>query len=710
MLKSEVQMNTGRFGRAIACFLAAVASAVAPLPADEGLWTPQQFPSQKVASRYGVEVSPQLIKHLQATSVRFNSGGSGAFVSASGLVMTNHHVGAECIQKLSSKTDDLMKNGFLARSRGEERRCPDLELNQLVDVRDATAEVRAGSESTSDAAAQLAIRQANIARIRRECAAGSGFRCDIVPLYSGGRFELHRYREFVDVRLVFAPEFSVAFLGGDPDNFEYPRYALDVAFFRVYEKGQPLDSSRHFLKWSRSGASDGGVIFVAGHPGTTQRLFTVAQMEFARDVALPLSLRRLEGLLAALNAYGAGSAERKRQTNDLLFGASNSEKASNGFLRGLKDPALQEAKRQQEARLRDAVESKPGLRDEFGTAWTEIARAIADNREVHRRHYLYEIASTGGSELLWLARTLYRMGEESAKPDAERLKEFQEAGRQELERYLFSTSPIYPEMEVAVIAENLRFMSAELGTADPVVRALLNGRTPQEAARLAIRDAGRLTVEARKRFAADPRTFRAEADADQDGLLRFVKVLDGPAREYRKRWEDRVAAVIERSAPRIAMARYQVYGDADYPDATFTLRITFGQVKGYTAQGGGKQAWFTDFAGLYRRQTGREPYRLPASWLRRRGSVNLSAPLNFVSTADIHGGNSGSPTVNAQGELVGIVFDSNQEALPNRYLYQDSAARAIHVASQGIEEALRSIYRADELVRELGLAAPPVRQ
>lgn len=681
----------------------AVTMAAATLFADEGLWTLNQFPAKLVASRYGVEISPQFIKKLQAGAVRFNSGGSGSFVSTRGLVMTNHHVGADCIQKLGSKTDDLMKNGFLAGSAAEERRCPDLELNQLVDIRDVTEAVEAGTAGVTDVAEQSKVRRVNVARIEKECAGESGLRCDVVKLFSGGRYDLYRYRKFVDVRLVFAPEFAAAFFGGDPDNFEYPRYALDVAFFRVYDNGQPLDSSAFALKWSKKGAEEGGLIFVAGHPGTTQRLATLAQLDQARDLALPLSLRRFAGLIKALNDYGAGSAERRRQANDLLFGVSNSDKASQGFLGGLKDPKLLEAKRQQEGRLRDAVMSNPAYRAEFGSAWDEIARAIAGNQAAYRRYYFYEMAATGGSELLWAARTLYRMAEELKKPDGDRLKEYRDAARPELEQSLFSAAPVYPEMEQAVIAENLRFLMAELGADDPVVKSLLSGRTPAEAARMTLRDAARLTADKRKSYAANLAAYQAEVNADTDGLLRMVRILDQPAREARKQWEDRVQAVIERNAPRIARARYEVYGDAEYPDATFTLRVTFGQIKGYTSKAGATVPWSTDFAGLYRRQTGREPYRLPARWLRQRRALKLETPYNFVATADIHGGNSGSPVVNAQGEIVGIVFDGNIESLPNRYLFDDSAARSVQVASQGIAEALRAVYRADGLLAELGL-------
>lgn len=669
------------------------------LLADEGMWTFNQFPRELVKQRYGVDVSDVFLDQLARSSVRLNSGGSGSFVSPKGLVFTNHHVAAECVQKLSSKSDDLMKNGFHARTLAEERACPDLEVNQLLRMSNVTDRVKSGGGDTGAPAAVSKIRRANIAAIEKECAAQTKNRCDVVTLYAGGRYDLYEYKRFTDIRLVFAPEFEIAFFGGDPDNFEYPRWNLDIAFFRAYENGQPADTSKNYLRWSPTGAKDGELLFVSGHPGTTQRLATIAQLEFARDVVLPITVRRLSTMMQALMAYGSRGPEQMRQRNDLYFSFANSFKASNGFLGGLRDPNLMETKRQAEGKLRDAVMSDAARRASYGDAWERIAAAFTEARRFYSPYQAYEMHAVGGSELLYFARILIRMAEEDKKPNGERLKEYTEAMRPEVEQTLFSTAPIYPELEAAVIEENLRFLSTELGAEDKIVAKLLNGKSPKEAAKAIIESTKLADVAERKRLAKDPAALAA---LTTDGAIEYVRALDKEARELRKRWEDSVGAVLSANAPRIAQARYEVSGPGEYPDATFTLRLTFGKIGGYKAKDGKPVSWATDFAGMYRHATGKEPYRLPDSILRARRKLNLKTPFNFVATADIHGGNSGSPTVNAKGEIIGIVFDGNIESLPNRYLYEDARSRSVHVASQGIVEALRKVYGATALLTELG--------
>lgn len=665
--------------------------------ADEGLWLFNQFPADLVKKKYGVDVTPAFLNQLQAASVRFNSGGSGSFVSATGLVFTNHHVAADCIQKISSKEHDYLKEGFSARAPEEEKACPDLELNLLLKLTEVTAKVNQGIGAAEPPAEANRKRKANIAALEKSCNAETGNRCDIVALYSGGRYDLYEYKKYTDVRLVFAPEFGIAFFGGDPDNFTYPRFNLDIAFFRVWENGKPIRSS--YLPWSKLGVREGELTFVAGNPGTTQRLATVAQLEFIRDVSMPLSLKRLETLIAALEAFGKQGSEQRRQINDLYFGAQNSQKANRGFYGGLRNPALIGKKRQDEAALRDKVLSDPVMSQRYSGAWKNLAAAFTEIRPHYPRYYGYEHIATGGSELLWIGRTLERLAAENAKPNGERLPEFTDSGRPALEQSLFSTAPIHPELEVAVIAENLRFLAAELDADDPVVKALLGGRTPQQVAQEAVASTKLTDVAERKRLAADPAVLKALTD---DGILRYVRVIDAAARQYRKKYEDTVKAVLDSDLGKIAQARYEVFGASEYPDATFTPRVTFGPAKGYRNAKGEAVPWTTTIGGTFKHATGKDPYVLPASWLKRKNDLNPNRPFNFVTTADIHGGNSGSPTVNTRGEVIGIVFDGNIESLPNRYVFEETQARSVHVASQGIIEALQKIYQADRLLKELG--------
>ena len=666
--------------------------------ADEGLWLYNQFPRAELKSKYGFEVTDRFLDKLQHASVRFNSGGSGSFVSANGLLFTNHHVGADCIQKLSSKDHDYLKKGFLAATPADEKSCPDLEVNVLLKIEDVTAKV--GEKIPQDAAPAEVnrLRRANIAAIEKECGTATGNRCDVVTLYAGGMYNLYQYKKYTDIRLVFAPEFGIAFFGGDPDNFTFPRYDLDTCFFRAYENGQPV-KPQHFLSWSKEGAKEGELTFVSGHPGTTSRLFTMAQLEFARDVSLPMTLYRLDTLMKALMAYGNKGDEQMRQRNDLFFGASNSLKANTGFLGGLKDPTLMDKKRQAEGKLKDAVMSDAAKRAKFGTVWDEIAKAIAEAREYYPKYYAWEVGASGGSELMYYARTLTRLAAESKKPNGERLKEFTDAARPSLEQSLFSTAPVYPGLETAVIAENLRYLVEKIGPDDAVVKQLLDGKSLEAAAEAAVKSSKLADPELRKQLAANADALAAVQD---DGILRMARLMDVPAREYRKRYEDGLQAQLAVAAPKVAQARFDVYGAGEYPDATFTLRLTYGLAKGYVDAKGKKIPWATDFEGLYKRGTGKDPYIIPASWLAARKSLNLKTPYNFVATDDIHGGNSGSPTIDTKGEVIGIVFDGNLESLPNRYLYDAERARSVHVASQGIIESLRKVYKADRVLTELG--------
>ncbi len=690
-MKRKSFLLSNRFSRALAGTLLLVVCALA----DEGIWLPNHFPKERIRKQYGLEVTDPFLERLRRASVRV--GASGSFVSPRGLILTNHHVVSECIQQLSTQEHDYMANGFYAPSEAEERRCPDLEAQVLERIDEVTAQVNEGIPPETPAAEANRRRKANMARMEKECTERTKLHCEVVTLYSGGWYHLYQYKKYDDVRLVFAPETDIAFFGGDPDNFTYPRYCLDVAFLRAYEEGKPAKTP-NYLRWSRGGVKEGELAFVSGHPASTGRLATYAQLEFFRDVSYPLLHRRLESLIRALEAYSAARPENKRVARDNLFSQQNSYKAYTGFLRGLRDPKLMELKRRQEDALRAAVDKDPQLRREFGNVWEEVAAAHRAFQGEFKAYWLLEAGATRGSDLFRIARHVVRLAEERSKPDAERLREYRDAALPSLEASLYAAIPITPSMEVAVLTDYFEFLRRELGAEDPTVRAVLGGKSPAEAASQYVSSGRMADVDERKRLASNLDAVRQS----EDGMVRLALLLDRRARELRRRYEDQVEAVLTTSAAKIAQLRFRLYGASDYPDATFSLRISYGPVLGYRNEAGQRLPYSTTFAGLYRRATGKEPYRLPERWLAAKSRLNLKTPFNFVTTADTHGGNSGSPTVNVKGEIVGILFDGNLESLPDRFVYTDAQARSIHVASQAVIEALRKVYRTEALLRELG--------
>jgi hypothetical protein len=665
--------------------------------ADEGLWLFNQAPVQAIERAYGFKAPPEFLDRLRLAAVRFNSGGTGSFVSPQGLLYTNHHVAADCIQKVSTARNDYLKHGFLAAAEADEKPCPDLEVNVLLNISNVTGRVNEGVDPAAPAAEANRLKKANMSALEKECATRTGNRCDAVTLFSGAQYHLYEYKKYTDVRLVFAPEFGIAFFGGDPDNFTYPRYALDVAFLRAYENGRPAKTTNWF-RWSKEGVREGELIFTSGNPGATGRLMTVAQLEYLGQVAYPLVLRRLDSLAAVLLEYSKHGTEQERTAKDVLFGVQNSLKAANGFQRGLLDPSLMERKRAEERKLRDAIAQQPAQAAKFGRLWDELAAAYAAFRPAHPEYYLLETSATAGCGLCAIARRVVRYAAETRKPDAERLRELNEAGLASFEQAMYSSAPIHPELDIAVLGEYLRFMQRELGAQHPAVRQLLGGRSPAEAAAGFVNSSKLADVEERKKLAANWQAV----ERSEEGMIRFALLIDQPAREARKRYEDGVESIVNRAAAQIAQARFELSGGGDYPDATFTLRLAYGKVAGYRNGRGEAVPWTTDFGGLYAKGRKEDPYIIPESWLKARPALNLKTPFNFAATADIHGGNSGSATLNRKGEVVGIVFDSNLEALPNRFLYTDAQARSVHVASQAVTEALRKIYKADKLLKELG--------
>ena len=667
--------------------------------ADEGMWPYNNVPRADIKKKYGVDVTDAWLRNLQLSSVRFNSGGSGSFVSPDGLVLTNHHIASDVLGKISTPERDYFKTGFLAATRDQEVRAPDLELNVLVEIEDVTDRVVAAVKAAKPEDAGAA-RRAVIADIEKASLEKTGLRSDVVTLYRGAQFNLYRYKKYTDVRLAFAPEFTVAFFGGDPDNFNYPRFNLDMALFRVYEDGKPV-KTQHFLPWSKHGVKDGEVVFVSGSPGSTSRLNTMTHLEFLRDVQYPIQLRLLTARQRMLQAFSDRDEESARRAHDSLFGVSNSLKVITGEMAGLMDPALMQRKRDREAALRATVAADPEMSKEFGDAWDSVARSRSGFREYFTEWRILEPGLSQQSELFSIARRLVRLADENGKPNSDRLREYSDAGRSSFELSLYSPAPIYDDLEVAELAEFLKLAAAELGASSPTASVLLDGKSPEARAKELVAGTKLADVAVRKALAAGG---KAAIEASEDPMIRFARAVDGRSRELRKRFEADVTGVEETAYGKIARAVYRAEGGKVYPDATFTLRLAYGRVSGYVEPSGAKIAPWTTFGGMYDKAASamnKDPYTLPEKWLTRKSSVKLDTPINFVSTADTIGGNSGSPLVNAKGELVGLNFDRNAFGLVRNFVYDEQRARNIAVDSRGMLHALRALYGAGALADEL---------
>lgn len=673
---------------------------------DEGMWLFNDPPRKQLQEKYGFTPSDEWLEHVQKSSVRFNSGGSGSFVSEDGLVMSNHHVGADSIQKFGTAEKDYLRDGFHARTRAEELRCHDLELNVLMSIEDVTERVNAAVPTSMDADKAFAARRAVMAEIEKESLDKTGQRSDVVTLFQGGKYHLYRFKKYTDVRLVWAPEQQIAFYGGDPDNFEYPRYCLDVCFFRAYENGEPA-KIQHYLKWSPSGPSDNELIFVSGHPGATSRLLTVDELEYRRDVQFPLLMEYLHRLEVLLSVYSDRNAENARRAKDELFGVKNSRKAREGGLAGLLDPTLFGRKTEAEARLRQAMQGDPKWKD-AREAYDRLAEAQKVIKASALEYNMLEVGRGFNSQLFGIARTLARAAAERPKPNGERLREFRESARESLELQLFSDEPIYEDFEELKLADSLSFLAGKLGFKHELVQRILGGQSPRDRASQLVRGTKVKDVAARKElYKADASSFANSTDP----MIQLVLLIDEKARALRKVIEAQ-DEIKRQGYGKIAAARFALAGAGNYPDATFTLRLAYGQAKGYE-ESGQMVGFQTRMAGLYERATehkNQPPFDLPQRWVERRDRLDLSTPFNFVSTADIIGGNSGSPTINRKGEIVGIIFDGNIHSLVLDFAYSDAKARALSVHSSAIIESLKKVYDAPELVNELLKTRYPVNQ
>jgi hypothetical protein len=665
--------------------------------ADEGMWLYNAPPKARIKASYGFDLTQEWLDHVRLSSVRFNNGGSGSFVSADGLTFTNHHVGAACVQDLSTEGHDYIKTGFYAKTQAEEAKCPNLELNQLVGIEDVTDKVNAGVKAGMPAPEIAQAQRGAMSQIENTCTTTTGLRCDVVSFYSGQVYNLYKYKKYTDVRLVFAPEFGIAFFGGDPDNFTYPRYDLDITFFRVYENGKPAHLD-NYLRWSPTGVKDGDLIFVSGHPGNTGRLLTMAQLEFLRDVQYPILLKFFERRIGLLQDFSKQSEENARVAKEDLFLFQNSEKAITGYQSGLLDKSVMDVKAADEASLRAAYKADPknaGAPD----PWDEIAQAIKLQQSIYN-NLTYLERLRGVPSLVQKARILVRAAEEKPKPNQDRMREFRDSGLASLEQQLFSPEPIYKNLETSILADFLSEAQDALGKDSPDTQKLLQGKSPADAAKDLIANTKLDDVAVRKQLYDGG---QAAINASTDPLIVAMRGIDPDARAARKQFEDKIDSIVRRDSTLVAKARFAQSGFNQPPDATFTLRLSYGAVKGY--QENGKAIPFdSNIGGAYAHaaeHNNQSPYDLPESWLKAKPQLDLKTPLNFVSTADIIGGSSGSPTVNRQGEVVGIIFDGNMESNPWNFAYSDVQGRAISVDSRGIQETLRKVYGASALADEL---------
>ncbi len=683
--------------------LAAVSLPSRAVLADEGMWTLTDLPRARLQQKYGFSPSEQWVRHAQLSSLRVGGGCSASFVSPQGLMMTNHHCAMGCFEELSNPQRDLLKNGFLASDRGSELRCTTMELSQLLSVEDVTARIADATRGLQDQQFGRALK-AEMSRIEKSCADTTKLRCEVVTLYHGGQYHLYRYKRYTDVRLVFAPEAQSAQFGGDPDNFNFPRYALDVTFFRVYERDKPVQPT-DYLQFSPKGVSAGELVFAAGHPGSTQRLLTVAQLEFLRDVQRPDRLLYLAELRGQLTQFSRRGPEQKRMAAELLYFVENSFKALSGEQQALLDRDFIAGKRAAEQALRTQVAKNPEWQKQYGGAWDALAKAQQDGRKYFTTYSLLEKGRGFESELFTYARTLVRGAVERKKPNEDRLREFRESALPSLTNRLFGHQVQYPQLEELTFTYSLTKLREALGPDHPLVKKIFGQYSPEEIAHNLVSNSHLGESAVRKQLWEGG---AAAIASSADPMIKFARAVDDDARAIRKQYEDEVESVVDKNAELVAKALFTVQGTTIYPDATFSLRLTFGQVRGF------KDSWrevpaVTTLRGAFERHTGREPFVLPQSWLNAKGRLKLDTPLNFASTLDIIGGNSGSPALNQSGQVVGVVFDGNLHSLGGAYYFDDDVNRAITVHSAGILEALRVIYNAITLAKEL-TTAPAARK
>jgi Peptidase S46 len=679
-----------------ASMLCAVCCSAQAVHADEGMWTFDHFPSSKVQARYGFAPDAAWLDHVRSSAVRLTSGCSASVVSKDGLVLTNHHCVVACEQTMSTAEQDYVAQGFLTHARTEERQCPGMQAEILRQISDVSSRVQSAI-AAGDPKDAIKLRDAATARIADEaCQGDATSRCEVVSLYQGGQYKLYKYRKYSDVRLVFAPEFSISFFGGDPDNFNFPRYCLDSAFVRLYENGQPVQTTTH-LQWRRSTPAAGEVVFVAGNPGSTSRLDTRSQLEMQRDWQIPIRQLVRSELRGRLSEYSQLGAEQKRTAGELLFFVENSFKAFYGQERALLDPAFFARLMREKNDLRNRVAANPPLAAEVGDPWKQIDAAIDSYQQIFLAHDFLEARAGSISQLFGYARTLVRGAAERTKPSTARLRGYADSDLPLLEKELLDAQPVYPDIERIGLVLWLSKTREYLTVDNPLVRHLLGSESPQALAARLVSGTHLADPKVRETLW---RGGEAAIAASDDPLIRFVRATDPDARALRTRYEQEVEGPITRGQEKLARARFKVLGDSVYPDATFTLRLSYGSVHGWTYQGQSVTP-FTNFGGLYERATDSEPFRLPQRWLAARDRIDPQTPLDVATDNDIIGGNSGSPLIDREGRVVGAIFDGNIHSLGGEFGFDPRLNRAIAVLTAAIGPALRNVYALPALADEL---------
>ena len=702
------------------------------LHADEGMWLFDIAPKEQIKEKYGFELTDQWLEHVQKSTARFARSGTASFVSSQGLILTNHHVGSRTIHSLSTPENDLLENGFYAKTFADELKCPGLEILVTMLSEDVTDKVNVGIDNESrersnaqrpDQPAEQSgrsatlrsrlspeeaqkIRNANIAAIEKEYADRTGLRCEVTTLFQGGKYYMYGYKVYNDIRLVWAPENGIGSFGGDPDNYEYPRYCVDATFFRAYENGVPA-KIEHYLKWNFDSIKDGELLFVSGFPGSTQRALTREHLEFQRDVFFPWRLQKLFRREVILSAFGAKSVENQRRIANELTGVQNYRKRAMGQLQGLQTPALW-------------GENIPTAVDEDeNTLEARIKKAFSWAKVRYRGYDLFEGAEAFNSRVFQWARTLVRLAEESEKPNDERLREYREGNLESLKASLLADTPVYKDVELLKLTDSLSMMYEDDGSrhwhlfeinalgAQELARRTWSRwqsgfKSPKEWATELLGGTKLFDVAERKRLLEGG---SKAVKASNDPMILFASRIDKLARDKRSEYEANVDAPLASAYAELAQRRFAELGTKVYPDATFTLRLSYGKVKGYTDDTGTEIAPFTHIAGMFDRaeqQRFREPFDLPKSWKDAKDKLDLSVPFNFVTTNDIVGGNSGSPVINTRGEVVGCAFDGNIYSLSNNFVYTETQSRCVSVHVAVIVESLKKIYGAQRLLDELG--------
>ena len=683
-------MKMNRLVAALAClpFLAL---------ADEGMWTVDNFPADAVEEKYGVRIGDAWLDASRLATVRLETGCTGSFASADGLILTNNHCTWGCIRNLSSAERNLSDEGFMALARQDELQCPSEQVSVLVDFDDVTQKVAAATAELADAEANDA-RKAELTRLESACEEASEdvFRCEAVTLYNGGQYFIYKYKRYDDVRLVFAPELDVAAFGGDPDNFNFPRWSFDMSFLRAYEDGKPAKTP-DFLKWRRGGPAGGEPVFITGHPGSTDRSLTVSQLKMQRDVSIPLYLYRNSEWRGRLLAWQNTSDEAARQVQQRILGVENGLKVRRNQLKALQNDEMMARKIAAEHELRERVMADDEMRAAYGEAWDLIDGAMRAYRNMYEDYLFIESAAGFGGSLFTYARTIVRGTAEREKPNEERMRIYTDAALPQRETRLFADRPVSKPYEEVALTFTLDKMREWLGPDSAYVHKILGNDSPASLAAKLVAGSRLDDPEVRKALWQGG----VEAvEASDDPMIQLALAVDPDARALRKRYENEVEAPQTRGEEMIADARFAIYGTETYPDATFTLRVTYGAVKGWEEKGEMVDP-FTRTRRLYERTTGERPFKLPDTWVAAREALDPDTPFNFSATTDITGGNSGSPIVAADGRLVGLAFDGNIHSIAGDYWFDESMNRTVGVNTAIMLEALETVYGADHLIEEL---------